>query len=247
MFHSRVAIVPTRFIVSISHLIVVILCLMGTVLSPNPYAFYFHLTFAQSGNVISGLALTYTDAEFTSTKDSLVAALIVTLICIGIGAAHAYYLPNSIACIRTTAAHPPAPDFFGLFSGVSLKMNAMNAFQVRAPLSFICCTTLNGSRRRLYRTLLPSCSPQCFCSTIGLRAPCGTFSASLLLQYPHARPSSSSHRCSSVKRSTDSPFEILVHIARKSFTLCVCLQSPFPSRIGAILPRIALPAASCAA
>lgn len=131
MFHSRVAIVPTRFIVSISHLIIVILCLMGTVLSPNPYAFYFHLTFAQSGNVISGLALTYTDAEFTSTKDSLVAALIVTLICIGIGAAHGYYLPNLIARIRTSAAHSPAPDFFGLFSGVSLKINAMHAFQVR--------------------------------------------------------------------------------------------------------------------
>jgi multisubunit Na+/H+ antiporter MnhC subunit len=35
--------------------------------------------------VLSGLALTYTDAEFTTAKDSLVAALVVTLICIGIG------------------------------------------------------------------------------------------------------------------------------------------------------------------
>ena len=35
--------------------------------------------------MLSGLALTYTDAEFTTTKDSLVAALVVTLICIGIG------------------------------------------------------------------------------------------------------------------------------------------------------------------
>ncbi len=91
MLHSREAIVPTRFIVTVSHLIVVILCLMGTVPPPTFYSTDRCLTFIQSGNVLSGLALSYSDAEFTSAKDSLVTALIVTLICIGIGEAHSHF------------------------------------------------------------------------------------------------------------------------------------------------------------
>ena len=39
----------------------------------------------QNGNVLSGLALTHSDAEFTSANDSLVTALVITLICVGIG------------------------------------------------------------------------------------------------------------------------------------------------------------------
>ena len=125
MLHSRTAIVPTRFIVSISHLIVVILCLMGMVRLPQPSSMYQRLTYIQDGNVLSGLALAHTDGEFTTAKDSLVAALVVTLICIGIG--------KDMCCFSTkllVASH--LPDFLGLFSGVTLKVNAMHAFQVRA-------------------------------------------------------------------------------------------------------------------
>ncbi len=39
----------------------------------------------QNGNVLSGLALTHSDSEFTSANDSLVTALVITLICVGIG------------------------------------------------------------------------------------------------------------------------------------------------------------------
>jgi hypothetical protein len=35
--------------------------------------------------VLSGLSLSHTEAEFNSANDSLIAALIVTLICIAIG------------------------------------------------------------------------------------------------------------------------------------------------------------------
>ena len=68
MLHSRTAIVPTRFIVSISHLIVVILCLMGMVRLPRPSSMYQRLTYIQDGNVLSGLALAHTDGEFTTAK-----------------------------------------------------------------------------------------------------------------------------------------------------------------------------------
>ena len=49
------------------------------------FATHLRLTAVQDGNVLSGVALLHTDSEFTAAKDSLVAALIVTLICIGIG------------------------------------------------------------------------------------------------------------------------------------------------------------------
>ena len=131
MLHSRTAIVPTRFIVSISHLIVVILCLMGMVRLPRRSSMYQRLTYIQDGNVLSGLALAHTDSEFTTAKDSLVAALVVTLICIGIG--------KDMRCFSTkllAASH--LPDFLGLFSGVTLKVNAMHAFQVRARPPALC-------------------------------------------------------------------------------------------------------------
>jgi hypothetical protein len=88
LLSSQMAVVPARFIVSISHLIVVILCLMGTVklsLSTHVLHSICMLIILQHGNVYSGLALTHSDADFTSAKDSLITALIVTLICIGIG------------------------------------------------------------------------------------------------------------------------------------------------------------------
>jgi hypothetical protein len=97
--------------------------------------------------VLSGLALTYTDAEFTTTKDSLVAALVVTLICIGIGdhRVFSFEFPshplrfNSMNYTHLTpftelATTSPDSDFCGLFSGVSLKVNAVHAFQVAQPL-----------------------------------------------------------------------------------------------------------------
>lgn len=92
--------------------------------------------------MLSGLALTYTDAEFTATKDSLVAALVVTLICIGIGDHRVFSFEFSYHPLRfkhltrftELATTSPDSDFCGLFSGVSLKVNAVHAFQVAQPL-----------------------------------------------------------------------------------------------------------------
>ena len=98
---------------------------MGMVRLPRRSSMYQRLTYIQDGNVLSGLALAHTDSEFTTAKDSLVAALVVTLICIGIGKDMRCFSTNLLA-----ASH--LPDFLGLFSGVTLKVNAMHAFQVRA-------------------------------------------------------------------------------------------------------------------
>jgi multisubunit Na+/H+ antiporter MnhC subunit len=64
----------------------------------------------QNGNVLSGLALTHSDAEFTSAKDSLVTALVITLICVGIGLRpllplHAHRAV-ACACSRAVVAPP---------------------------------------------------------------------------------------------------------------------------------------------
>ena len=121
----------------------------------------------QNGNVLSGLALTHSDAEFTSANDSLVTALVITLICVGIGQLCApCRLPMHTAQslpLQSCAsqADPPASDFLGLFSGVSLKLNSMHAFQVSArshPLVSILRRVFRFSLVcRFCRTLSRSC------------------------------------------------------------------------------------------
>ncbi len=107
------------------------------------FATHLRLTAVQDGNVLSGVALLHTDSEFTAAKDSLVAALIVTLICIGIGKQMQSFLTAHKLSYSSGIMPPhPASDFLGLFSGVTLKVNAMHAFQVRSLI--LPCFTLES-------------------------------------------------------------------------------------------------------
>ena len=93
MLHSRNAIVPTRFMVTISHLTAVIMCFLGMVVaspknlmtfsqfaSPRPFSHSL-----QESNIISSLEAKYESSQYDEAKSSFVGALSVTVICIAIG------------------------------------------------------------------------------------------------------------------------------------------------------------------
>lgn len=96
MLHSRSAIVPTRFMVTISHLTAVIMCFLGQVKTmyhlpiPHKHSPKFardrvFLHPMQESNVISGLDLGFASNQYDAAKSSFIGALSVTVICIATG------------------------------------------------------------------------------------------------------------------------------------------------------------------
>ena len=77
----------------------------------------------QESNVVSGLLASHESIQFDAARSSLVGALSVTIICIVIG-----LLPLHVTICLTLICS--LSDLFGLFSGVTLKVNVMNWFQI---------------------------------------------------------------------------------------------------------------------